>query len=323
MTRSAAMPLPPGTPDLAALDLLLSVARLGSVGRAAAEHGVSQPTASTRLARLERRLGVPLLVRTAQGSTLTPGGEAVVAWAHEVVDAAHRLADGVASLREDRAARLRVAASLTVAEYLLPAWLLALRARRPDLDVSAQVANSREVCALVRTGAVDLGFVEMADVPADMSHTDVGADRLTLVVAASYPLAARATVAPRDLLDAPLLLREKGSGTRGVFLRALADALGSPTVEPPHATALGSTATILATVRAGGGIGVVSARAVAVDVAAGVLVELDCPGLDLRRQLRAVWQGRRPSGLAADLIGVAGQTRSIASAIESSTRPGR
>jgi DNA-binding transcriptional LysR family regulator len=298
-------PLPSWTPELATLDLLLSVAELGSVGKAAAAHGISQPSASARLARLERRLGVPVLRRSTRGSTLTPAGEAVVTWARTVVDAARTLTDGVLSLRADRSARLRVAASLTVAEYLLPPWLLALRRRNPGLDVAATVANSRDVCAAVGSGRADLGFVETPDVPPGLSARRVGSDRLAIVVAAEYPLATRrGRLRPRDLSELPLLLREEGSGTRDTFLDALTAALGErPRL--PHATELGSTATILATARAGGGVAVLSARAAAADIDTGVLVEVDVPGLLMRRPLHAVWLGRQPSALAAELIELA------------------
>jgi DNA-binding transcriptional LysR family regulator len=311
------VPLPTWTPDLAALDLLISVAELGSVGRAAAAHGISQPSASTRLARLERQLGVPLLVRTARGSTLTPAGEAVLTWGRGVVEAAASLTDGVLTLRADRGARLRVVASLTVAEYLMPPWLLALRRRHPDLDVAATVANSRDVCAAVRAGRADLGFVETPDAPAGLTARQVGTDRLALLVAGTYPLAHRAgAMHPRELLVLPLLLREPGSGTRDTFLRALAQALGEEPVLP-HATSLGSTATILATARAGGGVAVLSARAAASDVAAGALVEVPVAGLELSRPLHAVWLGARPSALAAELIKLAQPNRTAAV----STRP--
>lgn len=296
------MPLPPWTPDLPALDLLLSVAELGSVGRAAAAHRVSQPSASARLSRLERQLGVALLVRTSRGSRLTPAGEAVVAWARDVVDAAGRLTDGVQTLRAARTARLRVAASLTVAEYLLPAWLLTLRRGTPDLEVAASVANSHEVCAQVRAGSADLGFVEAPAVPSGLSSAQVGTDRLAFVVATGYPLARRKQpLRPRDLLDLPLLLREPGSGTRDTLLDALGRSVGR-VPELPHAVELGSTTTILATARAGGGVGVVSARAVAGDA---TLVEVPVRGLDLVRPLTAVWLGKRPSGPAAELIRLA------------------
>lgn len=296
------MTLPPWTPDLATLDLLLSVAETGSVGRAAAAHAVSQPSASARLSRLERRLGVALLVRTRRGTTLTPAGETVAEWARSVVDAARRLTDGVAALRQDRQARLRVAASLTVAEYLLPGWLLTLDRRHAGtLDIAARVANSRDVCDLVRTGAVELGFVEMPDVPEDLSRRAVGDDRLAVVAAPSYPLAARAGsgVTPADVAGHPVLLREEGSGTREVFLRALGE------VRLARATALGSTATIMATARAGGGIGVVSARAVRRDLDAGELVELHVRGVTLNRTLHAVWAGGQLPPLARELVAVA------------------
>jgi DNA-binding transcriptional LysR family regulator len=292
--------------DLPALDLLLSVAETGSVGRAAQMHGITQPSASARLAKLERRLGVPLLVRSRRGSLLTPAGEAVVAWSHSVVDAAQTLADGVLTLRADRQARLRISASLTVAEYLLPAWLLSLRRHHPDLDISADVANSHGVVEAVRAGTVELGFVESPDIPADLGSRLVGEDRLALVVAAGYPLAARAwrALRPTDLAYQTLLLREPGSGTRDTFLRALEQALGfRPTLS--HATSLGSTTTILSTARAGGGIGVISARAAATAVAAGELVELQVEGLALTRPLHALWLGRSPSALAAELLTIA------------------
>lgn len=293
------------TPDLISLDLLLSVVELGSVGKAAAAHGMSQPSASARLRRLERQLGVPVLVRSTRGSTLTPAGEAVVVWAAAVVDGAHALTDGVQSLRDSAGARLRVAASLTVAEYLMTPWLLTLRRTHPDVEVTATVSNSRAVCDAVRHGDADLGFIEAPDVPDGFSHTRVGSDRLALV--ASPDLAdglGSAELDPAALARLPLLLRERGSGTRETFLRAWADALGH---EPDlhHAVELGSTTTILATARAGGGIGVVSSRAVAGELAGLALREVHVRGLRAERPLTAVWLGRQPTGLARQLVELA------------------
>jgi DNA-binding transcriptional LysR family regulator len=162
------------------------------------------------------------------------------------------------------------------------------------------------VVEAVRAGVVDLGFVESPDIPPDLGARVVGEDRLALVVAAGYPLAAHAwrPLRPTDLVDQPLLLREPGSGTRDTFLRALSSAVG---FEPslPHAISLGSTTTILSTVRAGGGVGVISARAAASAVAAGELVELQVEGMPLSRPLHALWLGRTPTALAAELLSIA------------------
>ena len=299
------MPLSPRTPDLDALDLLLSVAESSSIGRAALAHGISQPSASAKLARLERTLGVALLARSPRGTSLTPAGEAVAAWARTVVDAAQSLTDAVGVLRQQRRARLRVAASLTVAEYLLPGWLLILRRRHPDLNIAVTVENSRKVTELVRAGRVDIGFVETPLAPSDLRSEVVGTDELALVVAPGYPLAASRRIRPIDLLEHPLLLRERGSGTRVTFVDALTTALRRSVDELPTATELGSTTMIVTAARSGGGIGVVSERAVADDVAEGTLARLTVPGLALHRALRAVWMDARPSAPALELLTLA------------------
>lgn len=296
-------PLPKCTPDLAVLELLVLVAELGSLGRAAEQHQISQPSASVRIARLERQVGRPLLIRGFRGSQLTPTGEAVVAWARPVLDAARVLGDGIASLRRDQTARLRVAASLTIAEYLMPGWMLLLRRTHPDLQTAVEVLNSHGVADHVRANTVDIGFIESPTAPAGLHAAQVGTDRISLVVAPGYPLAARSHKAlpPRDVLEHPLLLREPGSGTRDTFLTALGINGDGPTM-PAHTVELGSTAIIVATALAGGGIGVVSARAVATEVAHHRLVELALTGINLQRPLHAIWAGDQPTPLAAELI---------------------
>jgi len=92
------MPLPSRVSDLTGFDLLLSVARAGSIGRAAAEHGISQPAASARMRLLEGQLGLALIERSPRGSRLTPAGALVADWAQAAVDAAAALDEGVTAL---------------------------------------------------------------------------------------------------------------------------------------------------------------------------------------------------------------------------------
>lgn len=309
------MPLPPWTPDLRALELLLSVAELGSVGKAARAHLISQPSASATLSRLERRLGVPLLVRTTRGTTLTTEGRTVAEWARGVVESAWTLADGVTALHERGTGHLRVAASLTTAEHLLPGWLLTLRAAHPDAVVGLAVVNSTEVLARVHAGAADLGLVETPQPPRGVRAELIGRDRLVLAVSPRHDLARRRErpLRPNELLDLPVLVREPGSGTRETFVAALAAATGTTedAVLLPRAVELGSTTTIVSTALAGGGVAVVSECAVASELGAGTLVELPVTGLDLGRPLHAVWLRGAPPGLAAALIAVARDSQSV------------
>jgi DNA-binding transcriptional LysR family regulator len=298
------MALPARVSDLAAFDLLLTVARQGSLGRAATEHGISQPAASARMRQLEAQLGLALIERSPRGSRLTPAGALVAGWAQAAVDAAAALDAGVTALRREHESRLRIAASMTVAEYLLPAWLTALRATDPGAAVALTAVNSADVAEAVLAGTADVGFIEGPGLPGGLRAVPVGRDELTVVVAPGHPWARRRRgIAAAELAATPLVAREAGSGTRRVFEQALGrSGLGAV---PPQAE-LSSTTAIKAAVAAGAGPAVLSSLAVAADLAAGSLCAVPVIGLDLRRHLRAVWPaGRSLTGPARDLVAIA------------------
>src|ERR1700728_471884 len=126
------MALSARVPDLGALEVLLSVARTGSLGRAAHEAGGSQQAVSARIRAMEAQTGVTLVQRTARGSSLTADGAVIAQWAARVLGVAGELAAEIAAQRQNRRSRLRLCASLTIAERLLPAWLGFYRAGSRD-----------------------------------------------------------------------------------------------------------------------------------------------------------------------------------------------
>lgn len=299
------MPLPSRVTDLTSFDLLLSVARLGSIGRAAAAHGVTQPAASMRLRQLENRVGTRLLERTTRGAQLTTAGELVAGWAQPVVDGAADLAACIDALRADRQSQLRIAASLTVAEYLLPRWLIALRTVDPETATALHSGNSAEVAERVLAGVAELGFVEGPQIPAGLHAREVAHDELALVVAAGHPWAGRRR-RPRaaELAATALVSREPGSGTRDAWERALRAQIDVDPVAP--LLELSSTTAIKAAAVGGIGPAVLSGYAVAAELAAGTLVRVPVPDLDLTRRLCAIWPtGHEPRGPAGDLLAIA------------------
>jgi DNA-binding transcriptional LysR family regulator len=288
-------------PDLESLQLLVLVRERGSLTAAARELGISQPAASKRMTALERRLGVVLLDRSRQGSALTPAGAAVYVWAARVLEDVEHLLAGATRLRRDRDSALSIAASLTVAEHLLPSWIGALRRTTPELHVGLQVTNSSRVCDLARDDAVDIGFVEsMGPVPG-LHAVQVAGDRLVLVVAPDHGWARRRTpVGPAELATTALVTREPGSGTRETADQAL-EASGQQPARP--LLELGSSTAVRTAVADGAGPALISELAVAADLAEGRLTEVPTTGLDLHRSLRAVWRrGTRPAGPAAALL---------------------
>lgn len=290
-------------PDLAALELLLAVANRGSIGQAARDLGISQPSATARMQLAERLLGLALIERSPRGSRLTPAGVLVADWARAVVSAAQALDAGAAALRTRSAGQLRLGASLTIAEYLLPGWLVALRRRLPDTAVSLEVVNSTEAAGRVRDGEVDLGFVEGPTRPRGLASAVIAQDRLCLVVPPDHPWARRRTPLPAATLAAtPLIGREAGSGTRQALAHALR-AFGPPA---PPLFQLSSTTAVKAAVAAGAGPAVLSSLAVADEVADGRLALVPVADLDLSRRLRAIWPaGQVPTGPARELLALA------------------
>lgn len=286
-------------PDLGAMELLLAVARLGSLGRAAQELGVTQPAASSRIRSMERQLGVALVDRSPRGSRLTDAGVLVTDWARRVVEAAEAFDAGAQALRVRRDSRLRVAASMTIAEYLLPGWLLALRALRPETAVSLLAGNSAMVAERVLSGEADLGFVEGTGVPGGLDSAVVAKDRLIVVTAPGHPWARRRKpVGAEELAVTPLILREEGSGTRQVLDTALGG-LARPLIE------LSSTTAVKASAVGGAGPAVLSELAVGEELSTRRLVCVPLDGVRLDRELRAVWPtGHRPVGPARELLGL-------------------
>ena len=294
------MPLSPTTPELSALDLFVSVVNLGSMSKAAEAHHITQPSASTRIRSLERQLGVTLLERSPTGSVPTVAGSLVAGWAEGVLRSANELNAGVGALKARRAGRLRVAASLTNAEYLLPPLLEQFLRNREQDSIKLVVANSSAVLERLADRTADLGFIESPDPvsppegPAAervvteqlMAEQTVAHDRLITVVGRTHPWARLSTVPLEALATTSLIVREAGSGTREAFEAALAVHGFEP---PPSALELGSTSAIRAAVVAGGPPTVISHRAVSADLEAGSLFEVEVPGLVIERRLRAVW----------------------------------
>lgn len=289
-------------PDLTSLELLEAVAATGSLGRAGAARGISQPAASTHVRRMEQVVGFPLVRRGPRGSTLTPAGALLVEWGRDVLSAAAVLDAGIASLRAGRAARLRVAASLTVAEYLMPRWLVQLAAEHPESAVSLDAVNSTEVARQVRDGDADLGFVEGLSTPSGMHGKVVARDRLQVVVRPGHPWSRRrAPLGAAELAGARLVQREPSSGTRAALEAALLDhqPFGAPLLE------LSSTSAVRAAVLAGAGPAVLSSLVVRDDLLSGRLVAVPVRDVDFSRALRAIWpSGQRPTGLARDLLSI-------------------
>ena len=229
------------------------------------------------------------------GSTPTDAGVVVAGWADTILRAAHELEVGLSAFRAEQTGRLRISASFTIAEYLLPQWLDRFSRDHPRDSVALEVANSTTVIDRLRHGAADLGFIETPSELSGLNEQIVGHDELVTVVAPSHPWATRGSVPVEALAATPLVMREAGSGTREALEQALRDlGLGKPSA----VLELGSTSAVRAAAVHGNAPTVISRLAVAAELGTDQLIEIQVPDLRIGRDLRAVWpsgSGPRPS----------------------------
>ena len=289
-------------PDIAALEVVVAVGRLGSMGAAARDLGLSQQAVSSRVRGVEHELGVGIFVRSPAGVEPTENGRLLLEWASALVDRAGEFVAGVDTLVGNRHATLVVAASMTVAEYLVPGWLTTLTTRI-GARISVRPMNSAEVIETVRSGDADLGFIESPGETADLDAALVATDELYVVAAPGHPWARTGTVSAREVASTPLIQREPGSGTRVTFENALAE-LGLRPVDP--LIELRSVTAIRSSVLTSNGATVLSRLSISDDIAAGRLKRIEVDGVSMIRPLRAVWSSHiTVRGPARELLEVA------------------
>ena len=281
--------------DVSSARLFLTVAELGSVSKAAARHGMSQPSATARIQKLERQIGLQLLQRGPTGSTVTDDGLRIAEWCASLVAAAGELTAGARSLREAGASHLHIAATATVARHLLSRWVASGTLETTHIDLTE--LSTVEVAHALREGTADIGFLDGPGAPLSLRSEIVAWVDLGVVVHNDHPWAGRRTgITGAQLAGAELILRQRGSGTRDVIESALAEyGLGAVGVSSDVST---SAAARLAAVNRAG-IAILPLAEVAPDVAAGRLAVVPVRGLSLRQPVRVAWKGTTPPHPAA------------------------
>lgn len=243
---------PVRSPDIAELRAFCAAADLGSLGRAARLMRISQPALSKRLRTLEALAGARLLDRSPRGVTLTPAGTRLYVEARKLLVQAEEV-DALMSGLHGEEAPVRLAASHTIAEFVLPGPLAEFeRARHRHLSVELIVANSAVVRDMVAEGRAEFGVAarevrrSSGRMLRELAFCD---DEVVVGVPDGHPWAAMEEIDPAILVETPMIMRDPSANTR----RTVATALGERGLElaPPLAE-VGSTSAAKATAAAEG-----------------------------------------------------------------------
>ncbi|MGJ7521919.1 LysR family transcriptional regulator [Variovorax sp. LT1P1] len=252
--------------NLRQLEVFVATAREGSTRAAATRVARSQSAASASLAELEAVLGVHLFDRVGRRLVLNENGHALRARAAALLEQAAEMQSLFATAHP---APLRMAASFTIGEYLLPNLVASWKDAHPDSQVRLQIGNTTQAIEAVAGFDVDLGFIEGSQTHPELSTQGWLTDELVIVASPTHPLAGQ-VAGLRQLREADWVLRERGSGTREAADRWLLEHLGRLNV----GFELGSTEAIKQFVTRNVGLGCVSRYAVADALERGWLVEL-------------------------------------------------
>lgn len=267
--------------SLRQLEVFVATARAGSTRSGAERVARSQSAASAAIAELEATLGVALFDRVRRRLLINENGRALLPKAASLLD---QTAELEYLFSGAHAAPLRVAASLTIGEVLLPDLVVRWKQAHPTSPVHIAVANSSEVIQAVAAFDVDVGFIEGPQTHPDLSVRAWLTDELVVLAAPGHALAGVPRIGAKVLRAQPWALREPGSGTREASDRWLLEHLGSIEI----AFELGSTETLKRVVSTGAAVGCVSRHAAASALADGSLVELDTRLPPLVRRLAIV-----------------------------------
>lgn len=281
-------------PDPSILRILVDLAQQedrsghASLGAAARRLNIAQPNVTRALKAFETECGVHIVERSPRGSHLGQDGRVVATLAEQILDGYRNLGETLTALHRRAESGLRISASLTIAEYVLPAILLGFRRTHPDVQPSLTMQNSKHVLDQVRSLKADVGFIESAAPPRGVWYRAFAHDELVVVALPGHPLAAGPPLTTAQLAELPLLVRERGSGTREVIDAAIP---GGARV----AGELSSSSAIKTAAATGQAPAAISRLAAAEPLRAGTLVELPIAGeVVLTRPLRVVWaRGRR------------------------------
>lgn len=258
------------------LEIFTEVLKGGSTTQASNVLSLSQSAVSAALADLEGQLGGQLFDRVGKRLVINEHGRLLYPKALALLEQAGE----IERLFSEDSGALRICASSTVGNYMLPAMIASYRVDYPNSPLELNVGNSQEVMTAVAEFRVDLGLIEGPCHMPELVTQPWLEDELVVFSAPDCPLAGR-SLTLEMLAEAPWLLRERGSGTREVLDHLLLARL-------PHfqlVMELGNSEAIKHAVRHGIGISCLSRRVISEQLACGTLVELRLPLPPLMRTL--------------------------------------
>jgi DNA-binding transcriptional LysR family regulator len=284
--------------DLRQLEIFIKVAEFGSFSKAAEALYLTQPTVSEHIRTLEDEVGVRLLDRLGRGAAVTRAGQLLLSYAQRILALSREARQALDGFQGRMSGDLLIGASTIPGEYILPAMIGRFKEKYPDISITLLIGDSQAAVDWVAEGRAELAVVGARLSHRGVEYKELIPDEVVVVVPGVHPWHGRKQVMLEELRSEPLLLRERGSGTRAALEAALHEAgldLGTFRVVGE----MGSTQAIKQAVKAAVGVSLVSKRAVEEECKSGLLWCLRVKDLKVTRSFHlATHKERSRSPLA-------------------------
>jgi DNA-binding transcriptional LysR family regulator len=203
------------------LKVFRAVAKHLNFRRAAEEVCLTQPAVTLQIKALEQHLGVQLFDRSGARISLTPAGAMLLKYAGKIDKLETAAMAALSQFADEQRGELRIGASLTIAQYILPHLLGAFQQQHPQGRPHVTTCNTEQVLEALVAHEVSLGFIEGPTLRRDVRTEVFLEDEIVLMVPPAHEWSERGFVEPEELKQERLLMRERGSGTRRVVEMAL------------------------------------------------------------------------------------------------------
>lgn len=258
-----------------------------SFSEAAHRLQLSQPAVSYHIKSLEKEFGVKLFDRSGSKLQLTEASQMLLPWARKLVRQSGALQEMMTSLHKATTGQLTIACSTAAGKYILPRIAARFRNRHPGVDIRVSTCVPDEVSARLLESKAQLGVVSREVCDIGLECQEFFEDKIILLVPHGHPWAERSYIAPEELLEVPLIIREATSGTRRVMLEELAQydiVLDDLNVF----LELGNAEAIVEVVAAGWGVSFVPFVSAARALQQGVVCQVQVSGMHLTRPISIV-----------------------------------
>jgi len=249
------------------LEIFKKVAEEKSFSKAAEDLFLSQPAVSSHIRNLENEFGTKLIYRSSKHVDLTPAGEILYEQSCKIINQYQEAKEKINQIQSVVSGNLRIGASFTIGEYILPELVSQTATRYPNLNINVTIGNTEEIAQGLRHNRLDVALVEGKITGKEFILEPFMVDEMVLIALPSHSLAKMKSVGAQDLEDQVWILREGGSGTRESSDRFI-ETLKIPV---KHSYVFSSNTGVKAAVLNGLGIALVSKLIIQKEIKAGEL----------------------------------------------------